>query len=162
MNIIGYYKESPIINESGVQDEKQLYIVVFENGTKDGSKTWLEGYNIMQGHFELKDEAYLISCEKITKDEYMQATKGYFTPLEYLEENKEMKKQPIETWKNIFRNIQESDSDTKEEFGDFVEVIWLDSTDEWILGYGYEVFEDGFKTEKEARDRLNEIEKLLN
>lgn len=84
MNIVGYFKESPIINESGEQDKKRLYIVVFENGAIDGEKKWLEGYNIIEGHFELKDIAYLISCREITKEEYMNATKGWHTPKEYL------------------------------------------------------------------------------
>lgn len=44
---------------------------------------------------------------------------------------------------------------------DWVEVIWLDGTDEWALCYGEELFEDGFKTEKEAQERLESLEELL-
>lgn len=64
-----------------------------------------------------------------------------------------------ETWVNIFRNIGELDEN--EEFGNTVEIIWLDSTDEWILAHGYDCFEDGFKTEEEAMERLEQLEKEL-
>lgn len=70
-----------------------------------------------------------------------------------------MRRLSIEDWKNIIRNIEEGDKEVKEEFGECVEIIWLDDgSNEWVLAYGYEVFEDRFKTEKEATDRLNEIE----
>ena len=87
LNIIGYYKESTVLvdTESLNFNEKSLYIVVFENRTVDGSKTWLEGYNVIEGHFELKDKSYLISCEKITKEQYIEATKDWYTPIEYLQ-----------------------------------------------------------------------------
>ena len=87
LNIIGYYKESAVLadTESHNFNEKSQYIVIFENSTIDGSKTWLEGYSVIDGHFELKDKAYLISCEKITKEQYIEATKGFYTPPEYLQ-----------------------------------------------------------------------------
>lgn len=85
LNIIGYYKESPIVNEAGEQNEKLLYMVVYENNKIDGSQKWLEGYNVLEGHFEIKDKVYLHSCKKITKDEYKAATKGWYTPKEYLQ-----------------------------------------------------------------------------
>ena len=87
LNIIGYYKESVVLadTESRNFNEKSLYMVVFENSTVDGSKTWLEGYNVVEGHFEIKDKTYLISCEKITKEQYIEATKGWYTYPEYLQ-----------------------------------------------------------------------------
>lgn len=76
-----------------------------------------------------------------------------------------MRRLDIAAWKNIFKNIGEVDAGTKKEFGDEVEVIWLDPGDssggEWALGYEYECFEDGFKTEEEARARLAEIERAI-
>lgn len=65
-----------------------------------------------------------------------------------------MTKQSLETWKNIFRNLEEENED--------VEIIWLDGSDEWCLCFDCEMFEDGFKTEQEAIDRLEELRKLLN
>lgn len=85
MNIIGYYKESAVINEAGEQNEKLLYMVVYENSKVDGSHKWLEGYNVLEGHFEIKDKDYLHSCTKITKEEYTAVTAGWYTPDEYLQ-----------------------------------------------------------------------------
>ncbi|WZK93504.1 hypothetical protein [Bacillus phage BvP] len=62
-------------------------------------------------------------------------------------------KQSLGTWKNIFRNLEEE--------GEQLEVIWLDSDDEWCLCVGTELFEDGFKTEDEANDRLEYLENAL-
>lgn len=67
-----------------------------------------------------------------------------------------------ETWKNIFRNLKDMDEeDYYDGEVDWVEVIWLESTDEWVLAYSEELFEDGFKTEKEAMDRLSYLENKL-
>jgi hypothetical protein len=78
-----------------------------------------------------------------------------------------------ETWKNIFRNIQDDQLEQAKEDGieDLikdgvverieVEVVWLDSTDEWCICSGYELFEDGFDSEKEAMDRLHYLENIL-
>lgn len=86
LNIIGYFKdvtntETP---DGKLYDEKLLYIVVYENGYIDGSKTWLEYYNILDGHGEIKDIEYLNLCEKITKEQYIEATKQWHTPKEYI------------------------------------------------------------------------------
>ncbi len=76
-----------------------------------------------------------------------------------------MKRLSLETWENIFRNLQEMD---EEDYYDgvvyWVEVIWLDNPDgkdEWVLAYGEELFEDGFKTEREAEERLNYLENSI-
>jgi hypothetical protein len=73
-----------------------------------------------------------------------------------------MKRLSLETWANIFRNLNEMD---EEDYYDgevsWVEVIWLDGTDEWVLAYGTELFEDGFKSEREAEQRLHELEQQL-
>ena len=83
MKVIGYYKESkPAEMDQG--NEKHFYIVVFENNTTDNKRKWLECYNIMEGHEEIKDKEYLSLCKKISKEEYMKATEGWYTPQEYL------------------------------------------------------------------------------
>lgn len=66
-----------------------------------------------------------------------------------------------ETWENIFRNLNELKEEERYDGIEWVEVLWLDSTDEWALAYGEELFEDGFETEREAMDRLHELEKEL-
>jgi hypothetical protein len=67
-----------------------------------------------------------------------------------------------ETWSTIFRNLQEMDEeDYYDGTVDWVEVQWLDGTDEWVLCHGEELFEDGFKTEEEAQQRLTYLENTL-
>lgn len=82
-----------------------------------------------------------------------------------------MAKLPLDTWKDIFRNVRDAQLEQSKEDGIEalieegtvervdVEVLWLDSSDEWVLCSGTELFEDGFKSEKEAQDRLNYLEK---
>lgn len=77
-----------------------------------------------------------------------------------------MKRLSLETWTNIFRNLQEMDEeDYYDGVVDWVEVMWLDGggvqEDEWCLCFGEELFEDGFKTEKEAQERLTYLENIL-
>lgn len=78
-----------------------------------------------------------------------------------------MKRLDNDTWKTIFKNL--GDMKTEEYYDgevDWVEAMWLegngvDTFEEWVLCYGEELFEDGFKTEREAMDRLSYLEKLL-
>ena len=67
-----------------------------------------------------------------------------------------MTKLSIEQWAIILENV--SLLDENEEFGNEIEILQLDSTNEFVLAHSYEVFEDGFKTEKEAMERLEAIE----
>lgn len=64
------------------------YIVVYENSRElhDGHlESWLEGFNVFDGHFELKDESYLDKCcVEVSKEEYLLFTKSYYTPEVYL------------------------------------------------------------------------------
>lgn len=85
VNVLGFFKESKVVNDT--DNEKLLYFVAFENSYNDhlNNKKWMEGYNVIDGHFVLRDEKYLISCEKITKEEYLKATQGFHTPNEYLQ-----------------------------------------------------------------------------
>ncbi len=73
-----------------------------------------------------------------------------------------MKRLSLETWKNIFINLQDMDEeDYYDGYVSWVEVVWLDGTNEWCLCYGEELFEDGFKSEKEAQERLDYLEETL-
>lgn len=73
-----------------------------------------------------------------------------------------MKRLNNEEWTNIFRNLQDmSEEEYYDGVIDWVEVMWLESTDEWILCYGEELFEDGFSSEREAMDRLHSLEQTL-
>ena len=65
-------------------------------------------------------------------------------------------------WTNIFRNLNELEP--SEYYGGIdneVEVLWLDPGDdspgEWALCYGEELFEDGFKSEEDACNRLDDV-----
>lgn len=72
------------------------------------------------------------------------------------------KVQTLETWRNIIRNVSES---TDEEYGNEVEVIYLDNVPgpgEWGLCHGEELFEDGFETEHDAERRLEQIELVID
>jgi len=59
----------------------------------------------------------------------------------------------IADWRNIFRNLSE--------VGGWVEIIWLDDSDEWALCHDCELFEDGFSTEREAEERLEYLEERM-
>lgn len=89
MKIIGYFKDNNI-NSVELISDKLLYFVAYENSYNDnarkiyGNKKWIEGYNVYDGHFEIKNKKYLDVCEKISKDQYLKATKGWYTPEIYL------------------------------------------------------------------------------
>jgi hypothetical protein len=84
IEVLGYFKESRVINEE--YNDKLLYFVAYKNSYNSqlDPREWIEGYNVIDGHFTLRDKNYLISCQEITKEEYMTATKGWYTPNEYL------------------------------------------------------------------------------
>lgn len=67
-----------------------------------------------------------------------------------------------ETWTNIFGNLSAMDPEDYYD-GDvsWVEILWLDGTQEYVLAFGDELYEDGFTSEKEAEERLRELEKRL-
>lgn len=87
--------------------------------------------------------------------------------LEWFEENFEIvqddegKRLTLDEWSIIFSNMQDLSHDDIEEFGEWFEILWSDSDDKWMICYGYEWFEDGFKTESEAFQRLQTLEKLI-
>lgn len=64
----------------------------------------------------------------------------------------------IESWKNIFNNLEEENEE--------VEVVYLDSGNseygEWCLCFECEMFEDGFKSEKQAMERLEQVQKIIS
>ena len=63
-----------------------------------------------------------------------------------------MKRLDLETWENIFRNTQEENEE--------IEIVWLEDS-EWCLCCDCELFEDGFKSEEEARERLEYLENIF-
>lgn len=56
-------------------------------------------------------------------------------------------------WNTILNNLEEQNEE--------VEIVWLDSGDEWCLCNDCELFEDGFKNEDEASHRLYMVEKAV-
>lgn len=67
-----------------------------------------------------------------------------------------------EQWKIIFGNLKDMDPEDYYD-GDvsWVEILRLDGTQEYVLAFGEELYEDGFETEREAEDRLRELENRL-
>ena len=65
----------------------------------------------------------------------------------------------LKEWATIIENIEEWNENG--EFGNEMEVLYLESTEEYVLCLGCEIFEDGFKTETQAWERYEEILKLL-
>lgn len=72
-----------------------------------------------------------------------------------------MKKLSNDQWTIIFNNMKEMKKEDRYDGAEWIETIWLDGTNEWCLAYGEELFEDGFKTEHAANDRLNHLENVL-
>ena len=64
-----------------------------------------------------------------------------------------MRRLHLDVWKNIIRNTNE--------LGEDIEILWLDDTDEYVLCCDTEIFEDGFKDEREANRRLEEVQEEL-
>ncbi|MFD6440557.1 hypothetical protein ACFWDG_12235 [Peribacillus sp. NPDC060186] len=73
-----------------------------------------------------------------------------------------MKRLDIDTWVDIFMKIKDiKNEESYVGVFDWIEVVWLDSSNKWCLCYGKEILEDGFKTEEEARERLEYLEDIL-
>lgn len=74
-----------------------------------------------------------------------------------------MERLSLETWKNIFRNVAEINEDLKKEGFEEepIEIQYLESTDEYVLCSGCDLFEDGYKTEDEAQERLTYLENTI-
>ncbi|ARQ95182.1 hypothetical protein FLAPJACK_271 [Bacillus phage Flapjack] len=71
-----------------------------------------------------------------------------------------MERLTFEQWKDVFRNVEDINNDLKAEGmeEESLEVVWLESTNEYVIASGCEVIEDEFKTEYEAQTRLDEME----
>lgn len=70
----------------------------------------------------------------------------------------EPKRLPLGQWKTILDNLAEDDEE--------VEVVWLDNgsldePSEWALAYGEELFEDRFVSEKQATQRLEDVQSKI-
>lgn len=79
IKIIGYYVDKGI--EKGKATMGDAFVVIENEGSRG---KYLEGYCPQGQHFELKDPKYLDVSTKITKDEYKEITKGWYTPPEYV------------------------------------------------------------------------------
>lgn len=64
-----------------------------------------------------------------------------------------MERLTLDEWKNVFSNLAAEGAE--------VEVVWLESTDEWVLCHESELFEDGYTGELEAEQRLQDIYRQL-
>ncbi|ALA13425.1 hypothetical protein AVV02_gp286 [Bacillus phage AvesoBmore] len=75
-----------------------------------------------------------------------------------------MERLTFEQWKDVFRNVKEINNDLKHEGFEEepLEVVWLESTNEYVIASGCEVIEDEFKTEHEAQTRLDNMEHEYN
>jgi hypothetical protein len=62
-----------------------------------------------------------------------------------------MERLTLEEWETVFYNVANDDDD------EYVEVTWLDSTDEWCINVGSELLEDGFTSEQKAQERLDYV-----
>lgn len=60
-----------------------------------------------------------------------------------------MKRLSLKEWQVIINNLQAENLE--------VEIVWLDSGDEFVLCHDCELFEDGFQTEEQANSRLEKI-----
>lgn len=60
----------------------------------------------------------------------------------------------LSEWKEVLSTLAEE--------GEEVEIVWLESTDEYVLCHESQLYEDGFKTEEEANARLEDIYKQLS
>jgi len=124
------------------------------------TEVYIEIYNALESgaftgeaHDELKQAQYIISEAEMFAAAYALNN-----------EEVEPVRLPLETWENIFRNLSEmEEEDYYDGVIDWVEVTWLEgdpgSGGEWVLNYGEELFEDGFKTEEEAMKRLDMLER---
>jgi len=72
-----------------------------------------------------------------------------------------MERLTFEQWKDVFRNVEEINKDLKHEGFEEepLEVVWLESANEYVIASGCEVIEDEFKTETEALIRLGDMYK---
>ncbi|QEM43322.1 hypothetical protein CHOTACABRAS_268 [Bacillus phage Chotacabras] len=75
-----------------------------------------------------------------------------------------MERLSFEQWEDVFRNVEEINNDLKHDGFEEepLEVVWLESTNEYVIASGCEVIEDEFKTEYEAQTRLDEMESKYN
>ena len=73
-DIIGYFVD---VN-GDMSNPADVFIAIEEDNTSD-----IIGYCPIGQHVTISRD-YISECQEITKDEYMQAAKGYYTPKEYL------------------------------------------------------------------------------
>lgn len=171
MEILGYF-----VHKDDLKDVSAYTVmVVIDDKLRNGRLTC---YCPIGQHSEI-DRGFLKECHSISKETYLRVSSHLYTPEDYLEAETFFgfydvdQKLPLDTWVNIFRNVEEAQRDQLQEEGMEeliekgieqrieVEVVWLDSSDEWCLCSGTELFEDGYKSEEEAQKRLESLEHLL-
>jgi len=64
-----------------------------------------------------------------------------------------MERLTVEEWKTVLSNLAKEGAE--------VEVVWLESTDEYVLCHESELFEDGYTGELEAQQRLEDVYRQL-
>lgn len=74
--VIGYY-----IDKGGSLSPGEVFIAI--NRFWDWQGKYITAYCPIWQHGPL-DKGYLKECYKITKEQYIQASKGFYTPKEYL------------------------------------------------------------------------------
>lgn len=86
IKVLGYYRE----REEKGNKEELLYFLAYVNSYNQNDESrqkgidWVEGYNVIDGHFQLYEGSYLNECDEVTKEDYLEGTKGYKTPELYL------------------------------------------------------------------------------
>lgn len=74
MKIIGYF-----LHSDATEVNAQNVGVAIDEGHKR-----LTCFSPYEGHSEM-DRGYFEECKEITKDEYIEASKNFYTPIEYLQ-----------------------------------------------------------------------------
>lgn len=77
MKILGYY-----VHKDNAELEPLNVMVIYENYHPVHGK-FLTIYNPVEAHGEIGFD-YFDECIQITKEQYSEASKGYYTPAEYL------------------------------------------------------------------------------
>lgn len=79
VNVVGYYIDQGVEKEKAAA--KDVFLV-YEN-SRNG-EIFLEGYAPVGQHINIADLGYVDVCTKISKEKYMDISKGLYTPEEYL------------------------------------------------------------------------------
>lgn len=87
INVLGYY-----IHKEDTEINSWTVMVLFDSGLTGGK---IEGYSPQESHFTC-DRDYIEDCKEITKAQYLNASKLFYTPEEYLIEDEEAEEEEAE------------------------------------------------------------------